>query len=121
MQNANLFPCSTCRCSRRCSLPRGFWLTAFSFLLLPTPTIHAQEAVRMSLAGAEAAEARRKVANTPDYFNLKLGPTTWNFSSGLGAEYNDNVGLNQDTNRQSDVIFRPQLNTRMLWPVTEQN
>src|SRR5436305_257434 len=33
----------------------------------------AQETIRMSLAGAEAAEARRKANSTIGYYNLKLG------------------------------------------------
>ena len=50
-----------------------------------------QEAVRMSIASAEAAEARSKAASTIGYYNLKLGPTAWNFGAGLGVQYNSNV------------------------------
>ena len=55
-----------------------------------------QEAVRMSMASAEAAEARRQAASTIGYYNLKLGPTAWNFGAGLGLEYNDNVIYTQN-------------------------
>src|SRR5262245_41656180 len=80
----------------------------------------AQEAIRMSLASAEAAEARRKAATTVGYYNIKLGPTAWRFNAGLQAQYDDNVGL-ASGNREEDFIFRPQINAQMLWPVTEKN
>jgi hypothetical protein len=92
------------------------------FLLLPgllTPA-PAQEAIRMSMASAEAAEARRRAASTIGYYNLKLGPTAWNFGTGLGLEYNNNVYYTE-ANPSGDFIFRPQVNTRMLWPVSDQN
>jgi hypothetical protein len=79
-----------------------------------------QEAVRMSMAGAEAAEARNKAASTIGFYNLKLGPTAWNFGSGLEVDYNSNVN-NTESNPEGDFIFRPQINTRMVWPVSEQN
>jgi len=79
-----------------------------------------QEAVRMSMASAEAAEARRRAATTTDYYNLKLGPTAWRFRTALGLEYNDNAGNAQD-NPEADFIFRPQVNTQLLWPVSEKN
>jgi hypothetical protein len=100
---------------------RAAW-AAGALLLLPgtlTPA-RGQEAVRMSIASAEAAEARRRVATTIGYYNLQLGPTAWNFGTGLGVEYNSNVNL-VEQNPEWDFIFRPQLNTRMLWPVSEQN
>src|SRR3974390_1167112 len=68
-----------------------------------------QESLRMALTGAEAAEARRKAAETLDYYNLKLGLSAWRFSAGLGVEGNDNL-RGDATNPQKDVIFRPALN-----------
>ncbi|HVM49328.1 MAG TPA: hypothetical protein VMU04_14975 [Candidatus Acidoferrum sp.] len=82
--------------------------------------VHAQEAVRMSMAGADAAAAQRQAASTLGYYNLKLGPTAWNFQGGLGVEFNSNVN-NTESDQQPDFIFRPQINTRMLWPITDQN
>lgn len=79
-----------------------------------------QEAVRMSIASEQAAEARQKAATSIGYYNLKLGPTAWNFGAGLGTEYNSNVYLTED-NSQGDFIFSPQINTRMLWPVSDKN
>lgn len=80
----------------------------------------AQETVRMSLASADAAVARRKAATTADYYNLKLGLAAWRFGAGLGLEYNDNVRY-QDSTREGDFIFRPNFTTQMLLPVSDQN
>jgi hypothetical protein len=79
-----------------------------------------QEAVRMSIASEQAAEARRKAATSVGYYNLQLGPTAWNFGAGLGMQYNSNVYLTED-DPQGDFIFSPQINTRMVWPVSDQN
>ena len=79
-----------------------------------------QEAIQMSIAGADAAEARHKAASTLGYYNLKLGPTAWNFGAGLGMDYNSNVN-NTEYNPETDLIFSPRINTRMLWPVSSQN
>jgi hypothetical protein len=79
-----------------------------------------QEAVRMSIASEQAAEAQHKAATSVGYYNLQLGPTAWNFGAGLGMQYESNVYLTED-NPQGDIIFSPQINTRMLWPVSDQN
>jgi len=90
------------------------------WLLGGVETCLAQEALRMSIAGAEAAEARRKAVTTIGYYNFKLGPTAWRFSAGLGMEYNDNVNLREE-NPEGDFIFRPSVGANMLWPITEKN
>jgi len=74
----------------------------------------------MSIASAQAAEARRRTATTVGDYNLKLGPTTWNFGAGLGVAYNSNVNYTE-SNPEGDFIFSPQVNMRMLWPVSDQN
>lgn len=74
----------------------------------------------MSIASAEAAEARRKAATSLGYYNLKLGPTAWRFSSGLGVDYNSNVHYTE-SNPEGDFIFRPQISTHMLWPISDIN
>jgi hypothetical protein len=89
-------------------------------LLWLAPAAPSQEALRLSLAGAEAAEARHKAASTVGYYNIKLGPTGWRFGSALGLQYTDNVNLGS-TGSQSDLSFSPQINLQMLWPVTEKN
>ena len=76
----------------------------------------AQEAVRMSLAGEEAATARKAAAATMTNPNLRLGPTIWSFGADFAVAANDNLWLDH-SNPQEDVIFQPQLDTRMLWAV----
>lgn len=80
----------------------------------------AQDSVRMSLAGAEAAEARRKAATTIGYYNVKAGPTAWRFSTALASEWSDNIRLDP-SNPLSDVSFRPEVGMRMMLPITDQN
>jgi hypothetical protein len=51
------------------------WKGVALLLLGLVTAAQGQEAVRMSIASAEAAEARRQAATTVGYYNLKLGPT----------------------------------------------
>jgi hypothetical protein len=88
-------------------------------LLVLAPALRAQEAVRPSLAGEAAAEARRQSIEQIPY-NLLLGPVRFRFSITTGVEYNDNINL-AETNKQSDVIIRPQFNIDAIWPVTQLN
>src|SRR5205823_3127461 len=91
-------------------------IAVFLFAALPTS---AQEALRISGAGAEAAEARRKTTESADY-NFKYGPVSLRFSSALGIEGNDNVNLSED-DPQADLIVRPQMNFDATWVVTTKN
>ena len=92
-------------------------------LLLPlfcaSPLARAQEAIRPSLAGEAAAEARRQNIDRIPY-NIQLGPVKFRFSMTLGVEYNDNVNLSEN-DAQDDVIIRPQFNVDALWPITQLN
>ncbi len=94
-------------------------LTLLFSLLLLAPTGYAQEAVRPSLAGEAAAEARRQSVEQIPY-NLLAGPIRFLFSVTTGIEYNDNINL-AETNKQQDVIIRPQFNIDAIWPVTQLN
>ena len=104
-------------------------------LLSAAPVALAQDAVRPSLAGEAAAEARRQSIDKIPY-NLQLGPIKFRFSATLGFEYNDNINLAEDasvfamtprgpvlleTHSQSDFIIRPQVNLNALWPITQLN
>ncbi len=91
----------------------------FLALLFLAPSLHAQEAVRPSLAGESAAAARRQSIEEIPY-NLLAGPVRFRFSVTTGVEYNDNINL-AENNRQDDVIIRPQFNIAALWPVTQLN
>lgn len=94
-------------------------LVIFFSLLLLAPAGRAQEAVRPSLAGEAAAEARRQSVEQIPY-NLLAGPVRFLFSVTTGIEYNDNINL-AETNKQEDVIIRPQFNIDAIWPVTQLN
>ena len=110
-------------------------LALLVFLLGAAPIVRAQDAVRPSLAGEAAAEARRQSIDKIPY-NLQLGPMKLRFSATIGVEYNDNINLAEDasallpspggpilvtTQQQSDFIVRPQLNLNALWPITQLN
>ncbi|HEY5443340.1 MAG TPA: hypothetical protein VIJ87_02495, partial [Pyrinomonadaceae bacterium] len=97
-------------------------LKAFSVasgLLVLASAVLAQDAVRPSLAGEAAAEARRQSIEQIPY-NLLLGPVRFRFSITTGVEYNDNINL-AERNKQDDIIFRPQFNINAIWPVTQLN
>ncbi len=97
--------------------------------------VRAQDAVRPSLAGEAASEARRQSIDHIPY-NLMVGPVRLRVSATAGFEYNDNVNLASDetetfltpgglvtlsTDQQSDFIFRPQANLDLIWPITQLN
>lgn len=93
---------------------------AFLFALILTAlSLQAQDAVRPSLAGEAAAEARRQTLDQIPY-NLLAGPIRFRFSATQGVEFNDNINLSEN-DEQSDVILRPMINMNALWPVTQLN
>jgi hypothetical protein len=83
-------------------------------------TVRAQEAIRMSMASEEAARARHRAASTLGHYNVTLGQTLWRFGAGLELEYADNVNLGA-SGPEGDFSFRPQIDTEMLWPITDKN
>src|SRR5664279_5943240 len=93
---------------------------AFLFPLLCIASIvQAQDAIRPSLAGESASEARRQdIEHIP--YNLMIGPVKFRLGATIGVEYNDNINLSE-TNEQQDVIIRPQVNFNALWPLTQLN
>ncbi len=97
--------------------PRLLHAACLLFGLLPSGV--AQDSIRLSLAGAEAAEARRRAVDTLGYSNAKFGPSLWCFAAGLGLQYNTNIRLQEAA--KSDFIFSPQLEAQMLWPISDQN
>ncbi|MEY2493389.1 MAG: hypothetical protein QOH24_2340, partial [Verrucomicrobiota bacterium] len=117
------------------SFARRVGLAVLVSLLFAATMIRAQDAIRPSLAGEAAAEARRQSIDKIPY-NLQLGPIKFRFSATMGIEYNDNVNLAEDssafflsptgpilvtTKPQSDFILRPQVNVDALWPITQLN
>lgn len=104
------------------NIPRGLnrvSLILAVLLLGLSPSLQAQEAVRPSLAGEAAAEARRQSIEQIPY-NLLAGPMRFRFSITTGIEYNDNINL-AETDKQDDIIIRPQFNIDAIWPVTQLN
>jgi hypothetical protein len=100
-------------------LVRRFGLVCLLLLLCAAPIARAQDAVRPSLAGEAASEARRQDIERIPY-NLLLGPVRFRFSATVGVEYNDNINL-AEVNEQDDVIIRPQMNIDAIWPITQLN
>ena len=102
----------------------GWMLRLFAFALLllalTKEPATAQESVRLSLAGEQAAEARRKAASSTDFFNVQLWTTSWRFESGLGLEASDNIRL-ETAAPQTDIIFRPEIKAQMTCPVSAAN
>jgi hypothetical protein len=87
--------------------------------LLCAPQALGQESIRASLAGDQAAFARRPALSNAGY-NLQLGPVLAKFSASLGLEFNDNITLSEN-NRESDLIVRPALYANVAWQVSELN
>ena len=86
---------------------------------LTTASIYSQDAVRPSLAGEEAYQARQEdVSRIP--YNLLLGPVRFRVGASVGVEYNDNVTYSE-INTQNDVIVTPNLTLDAIWPVTQLN
>jgi hypothetical protein len=117
------------------SSARRLGLAALVAILCAAPIARSQDAIRPSLAGEAAAEARRQAIDKIPY-NLQVGPIKFRFSATMGFEYNDNINLAEDntfvalsptgpivltSESQSDFILRPQFNLNALWPITQLN
>ena len=104
----------------RCSVRRTR-LTECTFALacLAGISASAQESIRPSSTGAQAAEVRRQVT-LPQNYNLKAGPVTFDATGSIEVEFNDNIGLSEN-NRDSDFIFRPEVRLNSEWRVSTLN
>ena len=102
-------------------LPRCVWLSTWlsALALLAARPASAQEALRNSLAGDTAAEARRRQFRSLPYtvkyddFKLLVVPS-------LSVEWNDNVNISR-TNSQQAFILSPQLQLNASYPITQDN
>src|SRR3954471_2263670 len=90
-----------------------------SLAMLCVTTARAQDAVRPSLAGEAASEARPQDIDRLPY-NLLVGPVRFRVSASMGVEYNDNINY-AERDKEDDVIFRPQVNLNAIWPITQIN
>jgi hypothetical protein len=106
-------------------------------MLVATAGVYAQDAVRPSLAGQEASDAREQdVSRIP--YNLLLGPVRFRVGATVGVEYDDNINYADDgtavipnptgpgfitvrSHSQDDVIVTPNLTLDAIWPVTQLN
>jgi Putative beta-barrel porin 2 len=87
--------------------------------LLASVNVFAQDAVRPSLAGQDAYNARQDdVSRIP--YNLMVGPVRMRVGATVGVEYNDNINY-AEVNVQDDVIVTPNLTLDMIWPLTSLN
>jgi hypothetical protein len=95
----------------------GRWISFVGTLWFFSNSLFAQES-RISVASERAAEASKiKREEKP---NMRIGPIDLRLGSGIGVEYNDNIGLSQK-NRSEDFIFRPTMDIKAWWPVSELN
>jgi len=94
-------------------------LGALLSLAWPPAKAQAQEAVRMSMAGEAAAQAHKSSMINIDSYTLRVGPTLWRAGAGLGLSYQDNITYVQN-GQQGDFIYRPNVNTDLLWPITDK-
>src|SRR6476619_7703837 len=81
-------------------------LTLALLMLGAGSVLNAQDAIRPSLAGEAAAEARRQSIDKIPY-NLQAGPIKFRFSATMGVEYNDNINLAEDRIIVINAPFRP--------------
>src|SRR5215831_18358961 len=110
-------------------------LFLFAIAMLASGSSYAQDAVRPSLAGQAASDARQEdVSRIP--YNLLLGPVRFRVGASVGVEYNDNINYSDDgsavvtgpfgptvirARTQDDVIVTPNLTIDAIWPVTQLN
>jgi hypothetical protein len=86
---------------------------------LGVSTTHGQEALRMSVASAEAAEARREAMEL-DYCNLKWKSITARIDASAGLLFQDNV-FYSEKNPQSDFTVIPSVLVKSVIPLTDIN
>jgi hypothetical protein len=110
--------------SARCpgGLPRYASLTpwlAASILLATARLATAQEALRTSLAGDAAAEARHIQSESIPY-TFKSGDFRLLVTPSLALDWNDNINLSRD-NTESDFILRPLVALNASYPIGTHN
>ena len=101
------------------AFPSRHLALCLSLVILGAGFVRAQDALRESLAGERAAEARRKALDNKDY-NLNLGLLNLRFDTSLQTEFNDNIRVS-DQNQLDDIILQPGLRTAGHLPLTEKN
>ena len=109
--------------SARCpgGLPRYAWLTPWlaALMLLAARPATAQEALRSSLAGDAAAEARNLQLQSPLY-TVKSGDFRLLVTPSLALDWNDNINIARD-NAEADFILRPLVALNASYPLGAYN
>src|ERR1039458_5279928 len=109
--------------SARClgGLPRYAWLTPWlaALMLLSARLATAQEALRSSLAGDAAAEARNLQLQSLLY-TVKWGDFKLLVTPSLELDWNDNINLSRD-NAEADFILRPLVALNASYPIGAYN
>jgi len=109
--------------SARClgGLPRYAWLTPSlaALMLLAARLATAQEALRTSLAGDAAAEARHLQLQSLPY-TVKSGDFRLLVTPSLELDWNDNINLSRD-NAEADFILRPLVALNASYPLGTYN
>ncbi|MGD0252357.1 MAG: outer membrane beta-barrel protein, partial [Verrucomicrobiota bacterium] len=90
-----------------------------AFVLLAALPAPAQEALRDSLAGDAAAEARKIQLESLPY-TFKSGDFRLLVVPSLGLDWNDNVNIVR-TNALQDFILSPLLQLNLSYPITQNN
>jgi hypothetical protein len=88
-------------------------------LFFPQFCALAQDSIRPSNTGSEAA-AMRSQAELPAHYTFRTGPVSYDLSTALSIEANDNIGLAED-HRVADIIFRPSIKLDSAWQITPLN
>ncbi|NGO38746.1 outer membrane beta-barrel protein [Limisphaera ngatamarikiensis] len=97
------------------------WYLGWAVLAVATGAVTAsgQEALRSSLTGQMALEAkRRRIA--AGWGDLRLGAWRFDLNATLALELNDNIRY-EEVNPRSDLVVRPGFAVAALYPVTEKN
>ncbi|MGA2801102.1 MAG: hypothetical protein ABSE97_01820 [Verrucomicrobiota bacterium] len=108
--------------SARClgGLPRYAWTPWLAASMLLTARLAtAQEALRTSLAGDAAAEARRLQLQSLPY-TVKSGDFRLLVTPSLELDWNDNINLSSD-NTEADFILRPSVALNASYPLGTYN
>lgn len=87
--------------------------------ILSVRTVPAQEALRNSLAGNAAAEARSRQTESLPY-TVKMGDFRLLLTPSLGLDWNDNINISGGSS-QEDFILRPLLRLNASYPITRHN
>lgn len=94
-------------------------LAFLAVLLFGSFSAPAQEALRASLAGQAALDAKKRQV-AAGWGDIRWGPLNLDLSSNLRFEALDNVRYSAD-DPQADLIVAPGLNVRSLWPLSQRN